>query len=33
MATKALAEGTHSFVANGITLAYTVSGMRPLLVI
>ena len=33
MATKALAEGTQSFVANGITFAYTASGMGPLLVI
>jgi proline iminopeptidase len=33
MVTEVLAEGAHNFVANGITFAYTISGIGPLLVV
>jgi proline iminopeptidase len=33
MAAEALAEGTHSFTADGITFAYTIFGTGPLLVV
>jgi pimeloyl-ACP methyl ester carboxylesterase len=33
MVTEVLAEGAHSFAANGITFAFTVSSIGPLLIV